>query len=110
MEIDITAEDGAYVVVVSTNRGRARAGFSRSFSSEYRALEPDVDLLAAVAKVTGGISAATPEQLLSEPIAPLRVPSPLYRYLLAMAALLLLFDVGLRRVQSLREIIPFLPA
>lgn len=97
---------GSYVVAVKGEAGCARTGFSYSFSPEYLGLEADRALLRRIAESSGGQAIAQPGDLLSQPIQPVAVPSLLYRYLLASAAILLILDVALRRIESLRDLLP----
>lgn len=100
-------DEGAYVIVVNTDYGRARGGFSYSFSREFLGLQADKTALKAIAETTGGKLIEGPDDVFRDPIPPVQVPNPLHRYLLAAAAVLLILDVAIRRVQSWREILPF---
>jgi len=105
-ELEVT-DEGAYVIVVNSDYGRARGGFSYSFSREFLGLQADTAGLRAMAETTGGRLVESPEAVRHEPIPPVQVPNPLHRYLLAAAAILLIFDVAIRRVQSWGELLPF---
>ena len=98
--------EGAYIIVVDTDYGCARAGFSQTFAQEFVAQEADLPRLKAAAAAAGGGVLERPEELNAEAIPAATVPSPLYRYLLGAAAVLLVIDVALRRIQSWRELMP----
>ncbi len=102
---------GAYLVTVAMSGGdevaaRAIAGASVSYSPEYKISAGDGGLLARVAQRTGGIALAgadAPALVFRPPEIPARVPRPVTRELLWIAAILFLLDVAIRRVIIGRE-------
>jgi Mg-chelatase subunit ChlD/uncharacterized membrane protein len=74
-------------------------GFVVPYSPEYQAAGTNTDFLASLAQATGGRVIQTPDQALVHDVPSGGEPQPLWPYLLAAAAVLLVFDVGVRRVR-----------
>ncbi len=80
------------------------AGWTLSYSPEYRRLEADPDLLLRLAALTGGEAASPdPARVFSHDLGASRASRPLWPWLLTVAALLLPFDVAVRRLILTRQ-------
>ncbi len=106
-----TKETGPYLLnVLEIERGQPRAsqvvGASVSYSPEYAASTPNAPLLRHLAEAGGG-KLLDPAQLAINPFSHDRRkthrPADTWEWLLRFAALLFVFDVGIRRVQLGRE-------
>jgi uncharacterized membrane protein len=73
-------------------------GWVMGYSPEYAALEGDPTYLAGLAEAGGGAVLAEPAEAIAHNIRGVGVRRDLWSYLLALAALLLPFDVGVRRL------------
>ncbi len=73
-------------------------GWVMGYSPEYAALEGDPAYLAALAELGGGAVLGNPAEALVRDLAGAGVRQDLWPYLLGLAALLLPFDVGVRRL------------
>ena len=92
------SDDGDYMFgVVAAGGSDARRALLHSYPAEYRFLPPDIDLLEAVSRDTDGAYAPTIEQLFDGRESTTR-PIMLWPYLAAVALLLYLVDLLLRRV------------
>ncbi|GAB4504898.1 MAG: VWA domain-containing protein [Anaerolineales bacterium] len=80
-------------------------GWTLSYSPEYRRLEPDPDLLLRLAALSGGTKfiSLNPANVFSHDRAASRASRPAWPWLLALAALLLPFDVASRRLILTRQ-------
>jgi len=75
------------------------AGWVRSYSPEYRNLEPNPKLLAQIAAITGGrILNLQNEEVFKHDISAGMATQPVWPWLLTLAALLLPLDVAIRRL------------
>src|SRR6185437_3897266 len=74
-------------------------GFVVPYSPEYEAAGTNTDFLTSLAQATGGGVIQTSDQALVHDLPSSGEPQPLWPYLLAAAALLLVLDVGVRRVR-----------
>ncbi len=74
-------------------------GFVVPYSPEYQAAGTNTDLLTSLAQATGGRVIQTPDQALVHDLPSSGEPQPLWPALLAAAAVLLVLDVGVRRVR-----------
>ena len=92
------SDDGDYMFgVMAAGSSETRRALLHSYPAEYRFLPPDVDLLEAVSRDTDGSYAPTIEQLFDDTERTTR-PIALWPYLAAVALLLYLVDLLLRRV------------
>lgn len=105
------AELGSYIVTVSEKdpSGGERVsstGFSLPYPAEYRTTRPNHPLLARVAEQTKGIEETQPAQALRMVPNPGESISELWPFFIFLAALVLPFDVGVRRIAlPLRDIL-----
>jgi Mg-chelatase subunit ChlD/uncharacterized membrane protein len=74
-------------------------GFVVPYSPEYQAAGTDTDLLTALAQATGGRVVQSPDAALQHDLPAMGEPRPLWPYLLVVAALLMVCDIGVRRVR-----------
>lgn len=80
------------------------AGWTLSYSPEYRRLDPDPDLLLRLAALSGGeLTSPDPARAFSHDLVASRASRPAWPWLLALAALLLPFDVASRRLILTRQ-------
>ncbi|HAB17956.1 MAG TPA: hypothetical protein DCE44_16080, partial [Verrucomicrobiales bacterium] len=102
-----TRETGTYLLnLQELEQGRLVAsqvvGASLSYSPEFSAREPNLNLLRRIAEVTGG-KELIPGRLGSNPFFDDRQPSfqpqELWEHLLRLAIVLMVLDIGFRRVQ-----------
>jgi uncharacterized membrane protein len=96
-------EIGAYLVTVSQRKkGRWEAaqtsGAVVSYSPEYGDLKPNDYLLATLARTTGGEVGPPAERVLRQARRGARFPQDIWQILVLAAALLLPFDVAVRRL------------
>ena len=75
------------------------AGFVVSYSPEYRSLRPNGDLLAQIARITGGRQLGDPLQTFEASAPAGGSPRELWPILVALAATLFLLDVAVRRLR-----------
>lgn len=97
-------DDGVYVLQVQQTEPdgtlvNQSSGFVVPYSPEYRASGVDETLLAALAKRTGGALIREPAQAFVRDLPAVGAPRPLWPLLLVLTALLLVADVGVRRVR-----------
>ncbi len=84
-------EEGEDVLALTT-------GWVMGYSPEYASLESDPTYLAGLAEAGGGAVLTEPAEAIAHNIRGVGVRRDLWPYLLALAALLLPFDVGVRRL------------
>lgn len=105
------SELGSYIVTVSekdpSGGERVQAtGFSLPYPAEYRSARPNRPLLARVAEQTMGIEETQPSQALRTVPNPGESITELWPLFIFLAALVLPFDVGVRRIAlPMREIL-----
>ncbi len=97
-------DDGVYLVQASQpdgNGGTATesGGFVVPYSPEYKAGGVNQSLLDNLSKRTGGQTIHDPSEAFVHDLPAVGAPRPLWPWLLAMTALLLVMDVGVRRVR-----------
>jgi Mg-chelatase subunit ChlD len=97
-------DDGIYSLQVTQTEAdgtvaNSSGGFVVPYSPEYRAGGTDENFLDALAKRTGGRLIRDPEQAFIHDLPAVGAPRPLWPYLLALAALVFVADVGVRRVR-----------
>jgi Mg-chelatase subunit ChlD len=97
-------DDGIYSLQVTQAESdgvvaNASSGFVVPYSPEYRAGGTDANFLDSLARRTGGRLIREPEQAFVHDLPAVGAPRPLWPYLLALAALLFVGDVGVRRVR-----------
>ncbi|MFZ5818970.1 MAG: VWA domain-containing protein [Chloroflexota bacterium] len=111
-EADFTpTQQGVYLIRFSgrapeggTGNFAETAGWTLSYSPEYRRLEPDPDLLLRLAALTGGeATSPDPARAFSHDMGASRASRPAWPWLLALAALLLPFDIAVRRLILTRQ-------
>lgn len=99
--------EGAYLLQVDA-RGEGTGvaetvGFVRPYAAEYLSLGPDSDMLARLALLGGGGMLGDPAAVFRHDLPPVRATRDLWPWLLAVAAVLLPLDVGIRRVTMTRR-------
>ena len=97
------SEQGSYLVqiVEETSEGDRRsttAGMVVPYSPEYKQLEGSADLLEGLATITGGSVLSSPSESFGQGLPPAYGDVPLTWWLLMAVAILLPFDVALRRL------------
>jgi Mg-chelatase subunit ChlD len=97
-------DDGIYSLQVNQTEGdgtiaSSSGGFVVPYSPEYRAAGTDEDFLGNLADQTGGRLIHDPEQAFVHDLPAVGAPRPLWPYLLALAALVFVADVGARRIR-----------
>ncbi|MGI9149242.1 MAG: VWA domain-containing protein [Chloroflexota bacterium] len=95
---------GTYIVRVDEQRdgvavGTAEAGLPVSYAAEFRQVTADTRRMEQIARAGGGHVLAEPADAFADDLAPIRVPLPLQRVLLALAAVLLPLDIAIRRLR-----------
>ncbi len=79
-------------------------GWALPYSPEYRNTSPNPDLLARISALTDGkIASADPAEVFTHDLKASRASRPAWPWLLALAALLLPFDVAIRRLVLTRQ-------
>lgn len=79
-------------------------GWALPYSPEYRDINPNPDLLARIAALTGGeIASADPAEVFTHDLPASRASRPAWPWLVALAAILLPFDVAARRLILTRQ-------
>lgn len=91
MQIDMAAPDGSIY--------RRQGGVVVSYSAEYRAVAPDLDLTRELARVGGGVVGRAPEEAFAHTLPPARTVRDWAPALLLIALLLLPLDVATRRLR-----------
>jgi uncharacterized membrane protein len=94
---------GSYLLRVNASSGgkvqhAATTGIAVAYSPEYRYLGTDLRFLEQLAHAGGGTVLAKPAAAYKVALPPVRVHLPLFFWLLALAVLLLPFDVAARRL------------
>jgi uncharacterized membrane protein len=97
-------QDGVYMLnVAQTNADSSVAtessGFVRAYSPEYAVEGTNRTFLDDIARLTGGRTIESPDQAFMHDLPSSGAARSIAQYLLALAALLLLVDVGVRRVR-----------
>lgn len=97
-------DDGIYALQVTQTDAdgsvaSASSGFVVPYSPEYRTAGVDETFLTALAKRTGGRTIHDPESAFVHDLPSVGAPRPLWPYLLILAAMLFVVDVGVRRVR-----------
>jgi len=105
-------EQGVYLIRLSgqSDDSANGEGFSKtigwtlSYSPEYLHLESDPDLLLRLATITGGkVASPDPAEIFVHDLKAFRDSRPVWPWLLALAAVLLPFDVAVRRLILTRQ-------
>lgn len=98
-------EPGAYLIRVDGSQPGSDAsvaqtsGWVLSYSPEYRNVESDPAMLARLAAITGGgLGPENPAGIFTHDLPADRATRPIWPWLLALAALLLPFDIAVRRI------------
>jgi hypothetical protein len=105
---------GTYIVRAVEERdgsqvGAAEAGLPVSYPAEFRQVTPDLDRMQRIAAAGGGHVLTSPRDAFADDLAPVTTPLPLQRVFIALAALLLPVEVGLRRLRlSPRDVLDWL--
>jgi uncharacterized membrane protein len=94
---------GSYLLRINASSGgkvqhAATTGIAVAYSPEYRYLGTDLRFLEQLAHAGGGTVLANPAAAYKVALPPVRVHLPLFFWLLALAVLLLPFDVAARRL------------
>ena len=95
---------GTYIVRVDEQRdgapvGTAEAGLPVSYAAEFRQVTADTRRLEQIARAGGGHVLPEPAAAFADDLAPISVPLPLQRTLLAIAAVLLPLEIAIRRLR-----------
>jgi Ca-activated chloride channel family protein len=95
---------GTYIVRVDAQRdgtsvGSAEAGLPVSYPAEFRQVVSDTRRLEQIARAGGGHVLASPAAAFADDLPPITTSLPLQRVLLLIAAVLLPFEVALRRLR-----------
>jgi hypothetical protein len=98
-----TARPGAYHMEIALKQNdqvvyRQSRGMTVGYSDELRIRPTNEQLLQSIADVSGGTFAPSPSMLFSDDDRTATRPTPLTTHLLTAAALLLVLDVALRRI------------
>jgi uncharacterized membrane protein len=105
----LPAEPGAYFIRVAGGDGETTVGqtvgWVAGYPAEYREVEPDPQLLTAVAEISGGrqLSLEQPAAVFARDLRGQPVSRPIWGWLLITAVLLLPVDVALRRLAISRQ-------
>ena len=99
-----TLEPGAYHLEVALKQGdivayRQSRGLIVGYSDELRIQPPNEALLKEIAGISGGQFNPEPARIFDRPKAWATRPRPLWSWMLAVAAFLLVLDVALRRIE-----------
>ncbi len=79
-------------------------GWALPYSPEYRDINPNPDLLVRLAALTGGnVASANPAEVFTHNLKAARASRPVWPWLMALAAILLPFDVAARRLILTRQ-------
>ncbi len=79
-------------------------GWVLSYSPEYRDITPNPDLLVRLAAMTGGkVASADPAEIFTHDLKASHTSRPIWPWLIALAAMLLPFDVASRRLILTRQ-------
>ncbi len=79
-------------------------GWALSYSPEYRRIEPDPDLLLRLSTITGGkVASSNPADVFSHDLKSSRASRPIWQWLILVAAVLLPFDIAVRRLILTRQ-------
>lgn len=79
-------------------------GWTMTYSPEYTRIESDPDLLLRLAALTNGmVGSANPADIFAHNLAASRAANPIWPWLVALAALLLPFDIASRRIILTRQ-------
>jgi hypothetical protein len=97
-------DDGVYTVTVTQidppdTRAMLSSGFVVPYSREYRLTESNRNLLDALARRTGGRLITDPADAFAHTLPSVGAAQPLWPLLTALLALLVVADVGIRRVR-----------
>ena len=103
-----TSDVGTYLMRVEVSAGgkllhAASAGVAVAYSPELAYSGTDMALLQEVAKAGGGTVLRSPAQAFSVKVPPVRLSQSLWFALMALACVLLPFDVALRRLNLARQ-------
>jgi len=103
-----TNHPGAYNLEITMKQNgevvqRQSRGLMIGYSDELRIRPVNELLLKEIAQVSGGVYNPTAEDIFAQRSSSATRPSPLWPWLLTAAALLLVLDVALRRVDFLRQ-------
>ncbi|TVQ89963.1 MAG: VWA domain-containing protein [Deltaproteobacteria bacterium] len=99
----VADQDGGWLVSVELRQGERRVGYTvteavQPWSPEYRIGQSGQTLMADLAQIGGAGEITDPASVFSPSHEPRRVPVPLWPFLVALAAVLLLADVASRRL------------
>ena len=105
-------EQGVYLIHFSGKSGEGQnsnsfaetTGWALSYSPEYKRIESDPDLLLRLATVSGGkVASPDPAEAFAHDLKATRAARPIWPGLLLLAALLLPFDIAVRRLLITRQ-------
>ncbi len=98
LRVDGTSNDGTQSVADGTTVS-ALTGWVLSYSPEYRALQADPDALLNLVTITGGrITTGDPAEAFAHTLTAPADTRPIWPWLLTLAAILLPFDIAVRRL------------
>ncbi len=98
-------DQGVYLIHLNGKSPGGNGGFSQtagwtmSYSPEYRRLDSDPDLLLRLAAITGGkVGSANPADIFTHDLKATRAARPIWPWLVGLAAVLWPFDIAARRL------------
>jgi uncharacterized membrane protein len=102
--VPVNQEGAHFINVVQQDQngqllGARPAGFVIPYSPEYRDLRPNPDLLAQLARASGGKVLGEPSEAFAIEQASAGQPRELWPWLLTIAAILFMFDIAARRLR-----------
>jgi uncharacterized membrane protein/Mg-chelatase subunit ChlD len=97
-------DDGVYTLQVTENepdgsQSSQSSGFVLPYSPEYRDLATNDELLGALASQTGGRAIQSADEAVTHDLPAVGAPRPLWPALLALLAVVLVADIGVRRLR-----------
>jgi uncharacterized membrane protein len=103
----LVSSEGVYTLQVTESeadggRPSQASGFVVPYSPEYRDLGTNDQFLETLAGVTGGRAVTSAEDLVTHDLPSVGAPRPLWPWLLALLAVVLVADVGVRRLRLSR--------
>jgi Mg-chelatase subunit ChlD/uncharacterized membrane protein len=98
------SSEGVYTLQVTESaadgsQASQAGGFVMPYSPEYRDLGTNDQLLASLAEMTGGRAVTSGEQAVTHDLPSVGAPRALWPWLLALLAVVLLADIGVRRLR-----------
>ena len=102
--LSVTGRQESSTAVNTGERLAMRAGWVLSYSPEYRSIDTGPGVIPKIATVAGnGLAPQDPSRVFEHDLAAPPIHQPVWPWLLALAAILLPFDIGLRRLVLARS-------